>query len=118
VDRLEPRFPLEIRGSGLVGRGGFVFGLKTCRQRQRFRLLATNAFDTIDSAKIRAGNRTSAATPLETSRRLEQDTRSIAPEHGIEGAISGKCISVRGQFVPDFRHEMEMAAKQGTTALR
>ena len=42
----------------------------------------------------------------------------LRPEHGIEGAISGKCISVRDQVVPDFRHVMEMAAKQGTTALR
>ena len=42
----------------------------------------------------------------------------FAREHRIEGAIRGSCISVRDHFVPDFRHEMEMAAKQGTIALR
>jgi hypothetical protein len=42
----------------------------------------------------------------------------LRPEYWIEGAISGKCVSVRDQFVPDLRHEMEVAAKQGTTALR
>jgi hypothetical protein len=58
-------------------------------------LFAANAFDNIDIAKIRVGDRKRALPSLETSRRTEQDRRSFAPEHGIEGAISEKCFCVR-----------------------
>jgi hypothetical protein len=54
VDRLEPRFPLEIRGSGLVGRG-IVFGLKPAASVNA--IACCRAFHNIDIAKIRVRDR-------------------------------------------------------------
>ena len=75
---------------------------------------AINAFGNIDIIATYVGMRESNKVCVCNSLKPTEGRSKIAilrPEHGIEGAISGKCISVRDEFVPDFRHELEMAAK-------